>query len=651
MEKLEDNKFAHLLQPIRDLAANWDINIANELEDYMDVLESVTFSFEGGPNLNFAEAALLIQGSACVYGKKVEYLHTLVYQALEFIAEKKRRASKGLSSQQAADTDDLDDEEQFLNLDDVLEEGTAIDMDQTSTTAIPAAVRPPAVLLALESTSSATGGDGDAGNYRIASCSMHHSGALLLEARDGEFLDEQLCYTNIAATTHLQQPDQQVRPMPEDASHDAMDTGNAEGYDGAEGCSHDFDGCGDGDDGVDYMQQEAAHLDHAGMPDQPQHFLQSSSSQQAAQLQEEDQEEEEFDPYAPLDPHVEGTLPIKPFKKGRKPTRRKRPKQADCQDVDALGCTLGTIPAPTVSGCTFAEFNYALKLLQSSQQAQRLAAVRQMATTRGHKEAQLGSAFTREEAAAGCADLDDEEDCAGGYVSGGMSDRGSEPGHNFPQDSMAELDEWAELAGAGDRAFASNGPPADGDADSMSYEELCQAHIEAFIQAAAAAEVQTELASRVSNWRYKIQPLLDEQDARPAFDIHLYGDQVLDKLARLSCRDPDHPVELQTSMVEPVGFEAVAGEESQAEVSRLFSAMLQLINNGNIQILPGQAQQPFQLRLLKTELLHRQFLEGPAITAHASKADHKDLSSPLHDKSNVNSPKAVKGVKRRNAID
>lgn len=71
---------------------------------------------------------------------------------------------------------------------------------------------------------------------------------------------------------------------------------------------------------------------------------------------------------------------------------------------------------------------------------------------------------------------------AGGYVSGGMSDRGSEPGHNFPQDSMAELDEWAELAGAGDRAFASNGPPADGDADSMSYEELCQAHIEAFIQ-------------------------------------------------------------------------------------------------------------------------------------------------------------------------
>ena len=69
------------------------------------------------------------------------------------------------------------------------------------------------------------------------------------------------------------------------------------------------------------------------------------------------------------------------------------------------------------------------------------------------------------------------------------------------------------------------------------------------VQAAAAAEVQTELASRVSNWRLKIQPLLDEQDARPSFDIHLYGDQVLDKLARLSCQDPTHPVELEASTV------------------------------------------------------------------------------------------------------
>ena len=73
---------------------------------------------------------------------------------------------------------------------------------------------------------------------------------------------------------------------------------------------------------------------------------------------------------------------------------------------------------------------------------------------------------------------------AGGYASGGGggSDGGSEAGLNFPQDSTAELDEWAELARAGDRAIAGGGPPGDADADSMSYEELCQAHIEAYIQ-------------------------------------------------------------------------------------------------------------------------------------------------------------------------
>ena len=71
----------------------------------------------------------------------------------------------------------------------------------------------------------------------------------------------------------------------------------------------------------------------------------------------------------------------------------------------------------------------------------------------------------------------------------------------------------------------------------------------AMLQAAAAAEVQTELAARVSTWRQKIQPLLDEQDARPAFDIHSYGDQILGRLASLSCKDNDNPVDLKASMV------------------------------------------------------------------------------------------------------
>jgi condensin-2 complex subunit H2 len=123
---MNEEKFGHLLKPIRELAANWDINIASELEEYLEVLESVTFAVEGSSNVNFAEgeahlpvlfsavkrpqhstsacnahwqtypgccrfcaAALLVQGSAHVYSKKVEYLHQLVYQALDVIHDRK----------------------------------------------------------------------------------------------------------------------------------------------------------------------------------------------------------------------------------------------------------------------------------------------------------------------------------------------------------------------------------------------------------------------------------------------------------------------------------------------------------------------------------------------------------------------------------
>lgn len=42
-------QFSHLLKPIRDLALNWDIDIANALEDYLDELEGLTIAL--GPEL------------------------------------------------------------------------------------------------------------------------------------------------------------------------------------------------------------------------------------------------------------------------------------------------------------------------------------------------------------------------------------------------------------------------------------------------------------------------------------------------------------------------------------------------------------------------------------------------------------------------
>ena len=101
-----DARYANLLEPIRDLAENWSIDIASELEEYLSELEAITISFDDldGRTLNFVEAAMVIQGSACIYGKKVEHLHELVLQTLHQIVQKKK-------SKEAAQTADGADDE------------------------------------------------------------------------------------------------------------------------------------------------------------------------------------------------------------------------------------------------------------------------------------------------------------------------------------------------------------------------------------------------------------------------------------------------------------------------------------------------------------------------------------------------------------
>ena len=84
--------FGHLIQPIRDIVENWNIDIADELSDYLQELEKLKISFDGGDStLNFAEAAMVIQGSACIYSKKVEYLYALIRQTLNWVEEQSKK--------------------------------------------------------------------------------------------------------------------------------------------------------------------------------------------------------------------------------------------------------------------------------------------------------------------------------------------------------------------------------------------------------------------------------------------------------------------------------------------------------------------------------------------------------------------------------
>lgn len=244
-DDVRDMRFAHLLKPIRDLAENFSIDLATELEEYLDQLEHAQFAFPDGAApggavraVDFAEAALLIQGSTCVYSKKVEYLCTLVYQALEAVKGKKRQQDEAAAGDAAGPAagqrgsragqrgaDQLEDDEdswmeRFWDPEQLLKEAADIDLgpDDAAASAagsagpVPLGVtRMPAALLALEdygggaaaaAPSAAAGqgaagqqqGDGDSGVYRLQRCYVHASGALLLDVRDGDQYDRRLVY-------------------------------------------------------------------------------------------------------------------------------------------------------------------------------------------------------------------------------------------------------------------------------------------------------------------------------------------------------------------------------------------------------------------------------------------------------------------------
>lgn len=164
--------------------------------------------------------------------------------------------------------------------------------------------------------------------------------------------------------------------------------------------------------------------------------------------------------------------------------------------------------------------------------------------------------------------------------------------------------------------------------EGVSYEDLCRQHIESMIAAAAAQEVQTELAQRVSTWRTKIDPVLKAEETRHCFDIQEYGERIIDKLADLQVwnaesmhvqglvlmgksssllhdlsamdhafvskclplmlqikspeKEAPEPKKADTSKV--YDFKEVASTMEKFEVSRLFAAMLQLINNRQVGI-------------------------------------------------------------------
>ena len=94
-EQQQQSRFEHLLKPIKELTETWGIDAANELSEYLEELQSLTIAFEGEERreVDFAEAALIIQQSTKLYGKNVDRLSELVETCLTAV-QKKTAASR-----------------------------------------------------------------------------------------------------------------------------------------------------------------------------------------------------------------------------------------------------------------------------------------------------------------------------------------------------------------------------------------------------------------------------------------------------------------------------------------------------------------------------------------------------------------------------
>lgn len=632
MEKEEEPRYVHLLQPNRDLAANWAVDVAWELESYLAGLSLIsTTDDEGHTSCNFAEAALLIQGSIQIYSRKVEYLYALVLQALDFIAHKKQAQQENTSIQANGKDADIveDQEEDFLNLDDVPEEANIDIVDEENgSCSITPAVKRPACLLVVEGDNFDISGDaGELASYQISTSSLHRD-FLLLDPCDAKFVDEywKANERGKAKGTPHHPPNSASRQTPRGSAatpNHKHNLGQDAGVPGTfqRNCSvQGSPGLADVptfDDGVDDWHDEngggetwGEELNDRGGKDNINATVQEEADVRGAHNlsrdNEGDDQEDIMDPWAPLNPHEPGTLPVVPYKRGR-PSRRRVKK------------TRESVLEPVVSGLG--------KVWQTLECLER-EAWRAKQSEEPPPYEKLRGSFIAKGSSVINADWSSDKSDKGSDSEESGSDDGRFEGADEPAD-VYEPD-FVEDYGSQDPSQQNRhdmehnilNMAEKGVGEGSCLEDLCQAHLGAILKKHAEPEVRTEIANRVTSWKQKIEKNLAIQDAHPPFDIHAYGERVLEKLS------PCHDDEMDASDVEKPFTHIVAGLEKH-EIARTFAALLQLVNNGNVSLEKGSsvsssecftAEKPFFVKLLSCRRRHDEMLHYRAPSSRPVKS-------------------------------
>ncbi|KAL4272899.1 hypothetical protein GQ457_13G024510 [Hibiscus cannabinus] len=582
----------HGVQPERDLEANWEVDLAKKLEDYLLKICSGEITGpqddDGHSSVNFAEAALLLQGSVQVYSRKVEYLYNLVLHALEFLSQKSLKRQQDQpdgaldqAEQSAEHAASDEDHDTFWESDDIpVEAKISLDSSSNKDNLVNHFVKPPANLVVLEGDCLDTSGDGsELESYLLATIDLYQD-FILLDPYDSVAVDDYLKGndagkdergTNKGSSRRktFQSPTWRSGGSAHKSSHRKNKDTNVNQTPRVD-C--DF-GVNDRNMGSDpSAADDFGNVDHG--------FHTDDRHSEPGDLDDSDDD----DPWKPLNPHEPGNLKVRPFRKV-KASRKNMVNSKKSNPITTL------FPLARLHGTISPELTEMWDRLQNATKKQR-----ESKSTPLYEK--LRQSLIGQETGAANAFPSFEEDNEDNEYNDENVDFGG-PDFGIPEKMPMDddLPFTNEKYGDGDAEFGKNEMFDNEDPCSQaSLEDLCRSHLDALLASIAENEKQTELAARVSSWKQKIEHNLEEQDSHPPFDIHEYGERILDKLS----------LESNKGDVMPFG-DLVTGQEKH-DVARSFSALLQLVNNGDVGLdrskLHGEsvcytAVNPFHVQLLK----------------------------------------------------
>lgn len=644
-EEAARNRFAHLLNPIKDLAENWTINIAQELQDYLGELNLIKFKIGGMSGLNFTEAALLIQGAVGIYSKKVEYLFHLVVRSLAAITENKEKSKQASSinpeTGEDADMAQYEDQVELLPLDG-LKENADINMVETNERETDSALNlRPLDNFMLSSMAQSTDLNAKEGeltdqsknHFRMNRAAVGLNGMLLLgdtadalkananppspvrrgdktlmrereaPAPSSTLMSEKeasLGITDLASLPMFQNNEQYLNldNLNLGASNALMSnemqtiTANERASSGLLGGASMF-AAGAGEDSED----EETEPRLAGQANE-----RPRRSGRARGEANELTAEQVCDAWAHWDPHDDAGIVAKPFKKGTTFTIPKVAKEGASEKP----ASASTRASAAILRPAYAEFQYIFDLemkMRTERQRQAKKALQQqnrpdVPRVRREREVNFDGAGY---------DSEDDERLLQTIQAGGATgfdpygDQDSEEGYGHVGGVADQLEDMGVGAMLNDADLMRARLTQDVNmfdteaavpSQEMSYEQLCRMHFEQSVKVADLYMQQwdQQLGTRIASWKARLLPLLEIQESRVTYSVKLDVTKILSTFPR-TVNKPNPKVnqkEAESDGHQGLGavmsFNAIVEGQKNWEVSRSFVTMLHMINAGNLAI-------------------------------------------------------------------